>query len=60
VSVTGMVLAAVIVRLVDTGRAQFSLDPSWVNFVIGAVVLGTVLIGRLREMRAARTAEARA
>ena len=54
VSVTGMVLAAVIVRLVDTGRAQFSLDPSWVNFLIGGVVLGTVLLGRLRESRAAR------
>jgi ribose transport system permease protein len=54
VSVTGMVLAAVIVRLVDTGRAQFSLDPSWVNFVVGAVVLGTVLLGRIRESRAAR------
>jgi ribose transport system permease protein len=54
VSVTGMVLAAVIVRLVDTGRAEFSLDPSWVNFVVGTVVLGTVLLGRIRESRGAR------
>jgi ribose transport system permease protein len=54
VSVTGMVLAAFIVRLVDTGRAQFSLDPSWVSFLIGAVVLGTVLLSRVRETRAAR------
>jgi ribose transport system permease protein len=54
VSVTGMVLAAFIVRLVDVGRAQFSLDPNWVNFVVGAVVLGTVLLSRVREQRAAR------
>jgi ribose transport system permease protein len=54
VSVTGLVLAAVIVRLVDTGRAQFSLDPSWVNFVVGTVVLGTVLLGRIRASRATR------
>jgi ribose transport system permease protein len=58
VSVTGMVLAAVIVRLVDTGRAQFSLDPSWVNFVVGTVVLGTVLLGRIRESRGTRAAGA--
>jgi ribose transport system permease protein len=44
VSVTGTVLAALIIRLVDVARAQFSLDPNWVNFVIGAVVLGTVVL----------------
>lgn len=50
-AVLGTVLAAFIVRLVDTARAQFSLDPSWVNFVIGAVVLGTVVATRLRQNR---------
>ena len=39
----------IIVRLVDLTRAQYSLDPSWVNFTVGAVVLGTVVIGRIRE-----------
>jgi len=48
VSVTGTVLAALIVRLVDVARAQFSLNPSWVNFVVGAVVLGTVVITNRR------------
>ena len=48
VSVTGTVLAALIVRLVDVARAQFSLNPSWVNFVVGAVVLGTVVITHRR------------
>ena len=52
VSVTGTVLAALIVRLVDVARAQFSLDPSWVNFVVGAVVLGTVVITHRRGANA--------
>jgi ribose transport system permease protein len=54
VSVLGMVFAAFIVRLVDLARAQYSLDPSWVNFTVGAVVLGTVVIGRIREVRQAK------
>jgi ribose transport system permease protein len=56
VSVAGTVLAAVIIRLVDTGRAEFSLDPSWVSFVVGAVVLGTVLAGRARQATQRRAA----
>jgi ribose transport system permease protein len=56
VSVLGTVLAAFIVRLVDVTRAQYSLDPSWVNFTVGAVVLGTVVIGRIREVRQAKNA----
>jgi ribose transport system permease protein len=48
VSVSGTVLAAFIVRLVDVARAQFSLNPSWVNFVVGAVVLGTVVLTHRR------------
>jgi len=54
VSVTGTVLAAFIIRLVDVARAQFALDPAWVSFVIGAVVLGTVVIGRVRAARQER------
>ncbi|MDO9397324.1 MAG: ABC transporter permease [Herbiconiux sp.] len=58
VAVLGTVLAATIVRLVDSARAEFQLAPSWVNFVVGAVVLGTVALGRVREVRAARAATA--
>ncbi|RXZ46431.1 ABC transporter permease [Agromyces fucosus] len=53
VAVLGTVLAATIVRLVDSARAQFQLEPSWVNFVIGAVVLGTVALDRVRTRRPA-------
>jgi ribose transport system permease protein len=56
VAILGTVLAATVVRIVDTARAEFQLAPAWVNFVIGAVVLGTVALGRIREVRDARRA----
>ncbi len=56
VAVLGTVLAAFIVRLVDSARALLSLDPSVVNFVIGAVVLGTVITANVRANRAASQA----
>ncbi|MCC4316186.1 ABC transporter permease [Streptomyces malaysiensis] len=49
VAVLGTVLAAFVMRLIDAARAQFSLDPSWVNFLIGLVVLGTVIGGRIHQ-----------
>jgi ribose transport system permease protein len=52
VAVLGTVLAAFIIRLVDSARALLSLDPSVVNFVIGAVVLGTVITANVRANRA--------
>lgn len=54
VAIFGTVLAATVVRIVDTARAEFQLAPAWVNFVVGAVVLGTVALGRVREVREAR------
>lgn len=54
VAVLGTVLAAVLVRLIDTAHAQFKLDPNWVSFTVGLVVLGTVLISTLRARSTAR------
>ncbi|MFE3163295.1 ABC transporter permease [Streptomyces sp. NPDC059224] len=54
-AVFGTVLAAFVTRLIDAARAQFSLDPSWVNLLIGLVVLGTVAGGHLHRARLART-----
>lgn len=51
VSVLGTCLAAFIVRLVDVAQAQYSLDPSWVSLIVGAVVLGAVLLTQLRARR---------
>ncbi|MEU2617960.1 ABC transporter permease [Streptomyces sp. NPDC007157] len=55
IAVFGTVLAAFVTRLIDAARAQFSLDPSWVNLLIGLVVLGTVAGGHLHQTRLART-----
>lgn len=56
VAVLGTVLAAMVVRLVDAASPIFRFDAAAVNFVVGAVVLGTVALGRLREVRASRRA----
>ena len=52
VAVYGTIVAAVVLRLVEVARAQFLLDPSWTNFVIGAVVLSTAAISEYRKRRA--------
>jgi ribose transport system permease protein len=49
VSVTGTLLAAFLVRLVDVMQAQFGINPRWVDLIIGAVVLGAVLLGTARQ-----------
>lgn len=54
VAILGTVLAAGLLRLVDVARAEYLLDPSWVNFVIGAVVLSTVVLTEWRKRRAHR------
>jgi ribose transport system permease protein len=51
VSVLGTCLAALIIRLVDVAQAQYSINPQWVDLIIGAVVLGAVLITQLRVVR---------
>jgi len=54
VSVVGTCLAALIVRLVDVAQAQYSINPEWVDLIIGAVVLGAVLVTQLRLGRRRR------
>jgi Ribose/xylose/arabinose/galactoside ABC-type transport systems, permease components len=51
VAVFGTVMAACVLRLVDVARAQYSLDTSWVNFVVGVVVLFTVALSEWRQRR---------
>jgi ribose transport system permease protein len=48
VSVVGTCLAAFIVRLVDVAQAQYNINPRWVDLVVGAVVLGAVLLSQKR------------
>jgi ribose transport system permease protein len=60
VSVLGTCLAALIVRLVDVAQAEYSIDPSWVNLIVGAVVLGAVLLTQLRARPGTSGGRARA
>lgn len=55
VSVVGTCLAALIIRLVDVAQAQYSINPEWVDLIIGAVVLGAVLVTQLRVVRRRRS-----
>ncbi len=55
VSVLGTCLAAFLVRLVDVARAQFGIGQQWVDLIVGAVVLGVVLIGAVRGKLSRRT-----
>jgi ribose transport system permease protein len=48
VSVLGTCLAAFLVRLVDVARAQYNISASWVDLIVGAVVLGAVLVEQIR------------
>ncbi|MEU4230865.1 ABC transporter permease [Nonomuraea sp. NPDC026600] len=49
VSVIGTCLAAFLVRLVDVMQAQFGINPRWIDLIVGAVVLGAVLLGTVRQ-----------
>ncbi|MFI6735360.1 ABC transporter permease [Nonomuraea sp. NPDC050451] len=49
VSVAGTCLAALLVRLVDVMQAQFDINPRWIDLIVGAVVLGAVLLGTVRQ-----------
>jgi ribose transport system permease protein len=49
ISVLGTCLAAFLVRLVDVMQAQFDINRRWIDLIVGAVVLGVVLIGTFRQ-----------
>jgi ribose transport system permease protein len=55
--VIGTVLAMVLISLIDDGLVLVNADPYWVQFLIGALILGAVLLGRTRltDIRALRT-----
>ncbi|GAA1608537.1 ABC transporter permease [Catellatospora bangladeshensis] len=55
VSVLGTCLAAFIVRLVDVTQAQFAINRRWVDLIVGAVVLGVVLSGAIRQKLSRRS-----
>ena len=46
--VLGTVLAMVLISLIDDGLVLVNADPFWVQFLIGALILGAVMLGRTR------------
>jgi ribose transport system permease protein len=46
--VIGTVLAMVLISLIDDGLVLVNADPFWVQFLIGALILGSVVLGRAR------------
>src|SRR5260370_35049001 len=46
--IPGSVLAMVLISLSDDGLVLVSADPFWVQFLIGALILGAVVLGRTR------------
>lgn len=52
--VLGTVLAMVLISVIDDGLVLVNADPFWVQFLIGALILGAVLLGRtkLADVRA--------
>ena len=52
--VLGTVLAMVLISLIDDGLVLVNADPFWVQFLIGALILGAVVLGRtsLSDIRA--------
>jgi ribose transport system permease protein len=46
--VLGTVLAMILISVIDDGLVLVSADPFWVQFLIGALILGAVVLGRTR------------
>lgn len=49
-------LAALLIALIDNGLVLTKADPYWIQFLLGAIILGAVGLNRLRVVREARQA----
>lgn len=52
-------LAAVLIALIDNGLVLAKADPYWMQFLLGAIILGAVGLNRIRAVREQRKALAR-
>ncbi|HLW91819.1 MAG TPA: ABC transporter permease [Roseiarcus sp.] len=55
VSITGAFLAVLVIALIENVLVLANVDPYWVQFMLGALIMLTVGINRWRAIRAART-----
>ncbi|MBJ7576272.1 ABC transporter permease [Devosia sp. MC532] len=51
ISIIGTLLAVVLIALIENGMVLVKVDPYWVQFILGALILGAVGINRLRAIR---------
>lgn len=51
-------LAAFLIALIDNGLVLTKADPYWIQFLLGAIILGAVGLNRLRAVREAKRAAA--
>lgn len=51
ISITGTLLAVILISLIENGMVMVNVDPYWVQFLLGALILGAVWINRLRAVR---------
>jgi len=49
-------LAAFLIALIDNGLVLTKADPYWIQFLLGAIILGAVGLNRLRAVREAKQA----
>jgi ribose transport system permease protein len=54
VSVAGTVLAVLVIVLIENGLVLAKVDPYWVQFLLGALILGAVGLNRWRAVQAER------
>lgn len=51
ISVTGTFIAVILLGLIQNGMVLMNVDPYWVQFILGALILGAVWINRLRAVK---------
>ncbi len=54
ISVAATSLAVVLIVLIQNGMVLAQVDPYWVQFLLGALILAAVGLNRLRALRAER------
>jgi ribose transport system permease protein len=55
VSITGTVIAVVLIGLIQNAMVLLAVDPYWVTFLLGSLILAAVWINRIRTVRMERS-----
>jgi len=51
ISIVGTVIAVLLIGLIENAMVLLAVDPYWVTFLLGALILGAVWINRYRAVR---------